>query len=233
MIISLLQGGLELDVYGSCALRPLRGNWLDLSKTVSGYKFYFSFENSFHCRDYITEKVWWNALHIGLVPVIWGPTRSDVVKYLPKNSFIFVEDFATPEDLINSLRYYDRNEKEFKGFFDWKCPTTSQEKNENELPMTVPLEPTGYCQLCRLLHEDDIEAEKTGSRPYRQKLSMRDWWYGGENPECLLPESVLEWILSFYHRFLLVFEVHIKILSYKYWYLLTTLVFVLLMLFCF
>jgi len=217
MIIKLLDAGLELDVYGSCALRPLSGSWIDLPKKLISYKFYFSFENSFHCRDYITEKVWSNALQAGLVPVIWGPTRSDVNRFLPEGSFIFVEDFPSVENLIERLRYYDKHDKEYKRFFDWRN-VKSDGNGSNKRLMEVAPELTGYCSLCQLLHEDDIEEEKTGSRPRRQRLSMRDWWYGRENPECLSPQITSEWVSGLYQTLILILEVHCRVLTYKYHY---------------
>ena len=42
------------------------------------YKFYFAFENSIHCNDYLSEKFWRNSLAQGLVPVVYGPHPDDV-----------------------------------------------------------------------------------------------------------------------------------------------------------
>lgn len=56
-----LKKHLQVDVYGSCGnLRCPRfsGPCSDMLKKK--YFFYLAFENS-NCKDYITEKVYWNA----------------------------------------------------------------------------------------------------------------------------------------------------------------------------
>ncbi len=51
-----------VDIYGSCGnLRCSRGNSACYQKLSRDYKFYLAFENS-NCKDYITEKFYWNGL---------------------------------------------------------------------------------------------------------------------------------------------------------------------------
>ena len=77
--------GLKLDGFGKCFDNILVNSpWSNISNKrmkwgkFSKYKFYLAFENSIHCNDYMSEKVWRNSLEQGLVPVIYGPHPDDV-----------------------------------------------------------------------------------------------------------------------------------------------------------
>lgn len=84
------------------------------------HKFYLAFENSQHCRDYITEKFWINSLRHGAVPVVFGPLKEDLLKVAPPNSFIFVEDFKSPKKLTEYLLFLDKHEEEYVKYFQWR-----------------------------------------------------------------------------------------------------------------
>ena len=73
-------------------------------------KFYLSFENAYHCNDYISEKFWRNALHSNLVPIVFGPHLDDVLAVAPPNSFIHAEQFDSPSQLVNYIDYLDKND---------------------------------------------------------------------------------------------------------------------------
>ncbi|XP_058808342.1 alpha-(1,3)-fucosyltransferase 7-like [Phymastichus coffea] len=71
---------------------------------LSRFKFYLAFENS-NCREYLTEKVFWNAYGKRAVPVIMGARRSDCELLLPPRSYLHVDDFADAASLASRLRY--------------------------------------------------------------------------------------------------------------------------------
>lgn len=96
---------LHVDIYGRDFLPLLNDS---VVQTVSRYKFYLAFENSCH-TDYITEKLWRNALVSGAVPVVLGPPRENYERFLPADSFIHVEDFKGPRALAAYLNHLDRN----------------------------------------------------------------------------------------------------------------------------
>ena len=57
-----------------------------------------AFENAFYCKDYITEKLFYNSLTMGAVPVVLGATKSDYEAVMSFGSFIFAEDFKLPRN---------------------------------------------------------------------------------------------------------------------------------------
>ncbi|TSN21199.1 Alpha-(1,3)-fucosyltransferase 4 [Bagarius yarrelli] len=107
---------LHIDIYGREFLPLLNDS---VVKTVSGYKFYLAFENSCH-TDYITEKLWRNALVSGAVPVVLGPPRENYERFLPADAFIHVEDFKGPRALAAYLKHLDRNPALYRRYQAWR-----------------------------------------------------------------------------------------------------------------
>ncbi|XP_039248424.2 4-galactosyl-N-acetylglucosaminide 3-alpha-L-fucosyltransferase 9-like [Styela clava] len=196
LIKQIIAKGYELEGYGGCF--PKQGKFADGAKrdsqeffrAIRSYKFYFSFENSYHCKDYITEKFFKNAFHSYTVPVVWGATKEDYLAFAPAGSFIYAEDFETSNKLIEYLRYLDQNDTAYLEYFQW----------HNMDPDRVPgCKSIGrICQLCRALYGinfDDIYNPnfdpENHPRPlfdddvsYRPAVSVRDWFYYKDNKEC-------------------------------------------------
>ncbi|NWQ82843.1 FUT6 fucosyltransferase, partial [Columbina picui] len=111
-----LKKHIAVDVYGQRHL-PLPGD--KLLPTVSQYKFYLAFENSQH-EDYITEKLWRNAFSSGTVPVVLGPPRESYERFVPPDSFIHVDDFASAADLAWYLQELSNDTERYQRYFQWR-----------------------------------------------------------------------------------------------------------------
>nr|XP_039253289.1 4-galactosyl-N-acetylglucosaminide 3-alpha-L-fucosyltransferase 9-like [Styela clava] len=199
-------GLLDVDRYGKCANRPIANDANVLLETIKEYKFYLSFENSLHCRDYITEKTFYNAIVVGIVPVINGPTREDVSAILPKRSFIHLEDFENLNKLAEYLKYLDSNDTAYLEYFNWwKEPGTHiiprygfnfgpQHINSNSSNwfqfwkaedviqrgmMEFEWKRFGLYHLCRKLrNKEHLTTSKVVA-------DLNQWWYGTESEECI------------------------------------------------
>ncbi|XDA76558.1 hypothetical protein R6Z07F_006702 [Ovis aries] len=112
----LLKPHLQVDVYGRFHT-PLP--YALMAKQLSQYKFYLAFENSLH-PDYITEKLWKNALQAWAVPVVLGPSRANYEQFLPPKAFIHVDDFQSPRDLAQYLLALDKDYASYLNYFRWR-----------------------------------------------------------------------------------------------------------------
>ncbi|NWI94446.1 FUT7 fucosyltransferase, partial [Pitta sordida] len=106
---------LHVNIYGKANKKPLCKDCL--LQTTSKSWFYLAFENSIH-RDYITEKLWRNSLLAGTVPVVLGPPRANYEQFIPRDSFIHVDDFRSLEELATFLK--TMNFSRYQQFFAWQ-----------------------------------------------------------------------------------------------------------------
>ncbi|XP_044609156.2 3-galactosyl-N-acetylglucosaminide 4-alpha-L-fucosyltransferase FUT3-like [Equus asinus] len=112
-----LREHLKVHVYGRSHEPLPRGD--KMLEHLARYKFYLAFENSVH-PDYITEKLWRNALMSGAVPVVLGPSRSNYEQFLPPDAFIHVDDFQSPRELAQYLLALDRDDGRYLSYFRWR-----------------------------------------------------------------------------------------------------------------
>ena len=154
--------------------------------SIQQQKFYLSFENGLHCKDYISEKFWTNGLQRLLVPIVFGPTKEDVQAVAPKNSFIHTEDFSSPRDLVDYINYLDSNLTAYKEYFLWRKELIS-------IPSWV--KDCGYdvmmCQACQKINQ--LRAE---GNPKRQVKSVLKGWYidGMVDDQCTGPLKLPDWV---------------------------------------
>ncbi|XP_078694982.1 alpha-(1,3)-fucosyltransferase 7-like [Branchiostoma floridae x Branchiostoma belcheri] len=170
-----LRKHIEVDIFGGCAERLGAGNRSYcgrdavqcFKKHARPYKFYLAFEN-YKCAEYITEKFWDNSLRNDMVPVVLGAPKSDYERFAPPNSYIHVDDFGSPEELANYLKYLDQNDDEYNKYFAWK---TRPPKN---LP---PSWEERYCEVCKKL----LQASPTERKVY---TDLDKWWRGEKYELC-------------------------------------------------
>ncbi|XP_009070488.1 PREDICTED: galactoside 3(4)-L-fucosyltransferase-like [Acanthisitta chloris] len=133
-----LRKHIPVDIYGRYHMPLPRDKLLP---TVSQYSFYLAFENSQH-EDYITEKVWRNALSSGTIPVVMGPPRKSYERFLPSESFIHVDDFASAADLAQYLQELSKDPKRYQSHFQWRRWMK---------PVEVTDWAPRFCRACRFL----------------------------------------------------------------------------------
>lgn len=114
--------GDDLDIYGHCLggnTTACPGHFDRDCPALSSYKFYLAFENS-NCREYLTEKIYWNAYEKRAVPIVMGSPDRDCRRLLPPRSYVHVEDFPRPADLADYLRYLDDNDDAYELYHEWR-----------------------------------------------------------------------------------------------------------------
>ncbi|XP_039252006.2 4-galactosyl-N-acetylglucosaminide 3-alpha-L-fucosyltransferase FUT6-like [Styela clava] len=203
-------GNIHLDKFGKCANAEIPYNYTVLFQTLKPYKFYLAFENSYHCRDYITEKAFYNGLVAGTVPIVHGPTIGDTEKILPKGSFIHIESFKNLTSLAEYLVYLDSNDTAYLEYFKWwKLHGTriiprfgfnygSRPINYNRTDPEDFQTVAQHNVWTSAIQDDMMEIERFGLYHLCRKLLKMDhiktsksisnlshWWYGTENEECL------------------------------------------------
>uniref|UniRef100_H2XZA1 Fucosyltransferase n=1 Tax=Ciona intestinalis TaxID=7719 RepID=H2XZA1_CIOIN len=168
-VFKLLEAGLKIDMYGKCFGQRITKN--NFTTFLSSYKFYLAFENSWHCRDYVTEKFWRNGIMAGVVPVVWGPTKEDVAEVAPVGSYIHIEDFESPKALVDYLIYLDKNDHEYRRYFNWRKTAITEDGTE---PMQTirPGYEAPLCQMCRRI------IQSKGKLPKRVLNSTLSWVFG-------------------------------------------------------
>lgn len=146
-----------VDVFGKGgSRRPVPD--VGLLHTVARYKFYLAFENSLHL-DYITEKLWRNALLAGAVPVVLGPNRANYERFVPRGAFIHVDDFPSAASLAAYLLFLDRNPSAYRRYFHWR---------RSYAVHTISFWDEPWCRACQAV-------QRAGDQP--QSISNLARWF--------------------------------------------------------
>ncbi|XP_066951701.1 4-galactosyl-N-acetylglucosaminide 3-alpha-L-fucosyltransferase FUT5-like [Macrobrachium rosenbergii] len=146
---------MDVDVYGGCGTLKCPGHFSRDCKLLNSYKFYLAFENA-NCRDYLTEKVWWNAIEKGAVPVVMGGKVEGYRKLLPPNSFIHIDDFQSPKHLADYLLSLAKNAEKYMEYHALR--SQFRVLNEHGYFATPVFH---YCRLCEALNYNDPSPKNT------------------------------------------------------------------------
>jgi len=188
----LIKAGLNIEGFGECFDNVLIDSpWSKYSKQdtewgfFAKYKFYFAFENSIHCNDYLSEKFWRNSLAQGLVPVVYGPHPDDVKAMAPPHSYIHVEDFDSPAALVDYLDYLDRNDTAYLEYHAWRG-----EEPDNSIPNASHSTERMYCGICK-----EVTKRKSLGFPKRMIKSVANWWWVNvHDDECTAGNEMAPWV---------------------------------------
>ncbi|CAH8875885.1 unnamed protein product [Trichobilharzia szidati] len=152
---------ITVDVYGGCG-RFSCGSTNCFIMLRKHYKFYLSFENSL-CKDYITEKFFSNALMNNVLPIVMGASIEEYQKVAPPHSFIHVDEFDSPKELAEYLKYLDKNDTAYNEYFAW------HDKGVVSMWSSKP-----ECEFCLLANAIEY------LRPTSQ-ANFSVWWRNGCN----------------------------------------------------
>ncbi|XP_076459282.1 GDP-fucose protein O-fucosyltransferase 4-like [Babylonia areolata] len=192
---------IKIDSYGACLHnKDLPSELLEPAETfehkdfydlLSVYKFTLAFENAY-CNDYMTEKIM-RPLHIGVVPIYKG---SPVVQdWMPNNhSVILVDDFKSPKELADFIKYLDENDDEYEKYLEFKKTAVTNTYLTNHLLTREWSEGMkdffrGFeCHLCKQL-SDRMEREKLHAEDASVPL-LPPRWANISHLGCPAPERL-------------------------------------------
>lgn len=133
---------------------------------IREYKFYAAFENN-RCPYYITEKLWVNSLSKNVVPILAGSSREIYQEFLPKNSFLHVDDFESVELLTEKLQKIAVDDDLYQGFFEWK----QDEQEILKLKDYLSRENSGICPIIDSFYEREFEDYRLGEFDVMRQLT--------------------------------------------------------------
>ena len=162
--IQELQKYMEVDIYGGCGTHrcPISGDCFAMLK--KSYRFYLSFENSL-CKDYVTEKLYRNALMHNMLPVVINGGDMSNPTVAPPGCCIKASDFKGAKELAEFIKKVASNSTLYNRYFKWHSKYAVQEEARVDV----------LCRACHKLYTDSMT-----NVYYRDFYS----WYG-INRNCL------------------------------------------------
>ena len=186
---------IKIDSYGKCLhnrdlpkkyANPMTMHNKGFIEFLQRYKFMISFENGI-CDDYITEKLY-RTINVGAIPIYKG--APNVKEWLPDNhSAIVVDDFQTPKELADYIKFLDNNDEEYNKYLRYKeTGITNQKLNDTLNKRQWGIDTmykmnyvTGFeCHVCDQIHRNRKLVAK-GEKPIIHTANINH--YGCPKPK--------------------------------------------------
>ena len=146
--IKELKKYIPVHVYGRCGTYKCPNRkWNDKAcfDFLKGkYRFYLAFENSV-CKEYVTEKLYLNALQHNLLPVVINAANMSDATVAPPGCCIKASDFKGARELAEYIRMVASNSTLYSNYFKWR----SRYKVQGTEPLTKV-----FCRACHKLNTD-------------------------------------------------------------------------------
>ena len=169
--------GLRIDIFGGCTSQFKLNSTLAIPGRFEGgwepayhilakeYKFYISFENT-RCLDYITEK-FFTALKAGMIPVVMGGlSKRDYEKIAPPHSYLHVDDFPSPRDLMKKLHEISKDPLLYNSYFWWRSYYSAVVLYNPDHDPEHQLWRVAGCQLCGVLNSEHVKRNNYSNFTY-------------------------------------------------------------------
>ena len=194
IVLALMETKIRVDSLSGCHNNAKAPPGVDMSNKTAileRYLFHLAFENQ-RSEDYITEKLW-GTLAAGTVPVYFGAPNAK--EHVPPNSVIFVDDFASPQDLADYLIRLTKDRALYESFHAWRYkPIDSAFQQKYEFTKTH-----STCRICKWAYAkrhglgwnhtlQSIEEPRISHKTCRNKIGLvghpfKEYWLteSGEN----------------------------------------------------
>ena len=138
-----LQKHMQVHVYGECGTYNCPSGDACFDMLKGKYKFYLSFENSV-CKDYVTEKFYFNALQHNMLPVVINGGNFSDPTVAPPGCCIKASNFKGARELAEYIKMVARNSTLYNNYFKWHSRYTVQEEPRTKV----------FCRACHKLYTD-------------------------------------------------------------------------------
>ncbi|XP_041466061.1 alpha-(1,3)-fucosyltransferase C-like [Lytechinus variegatus] len=168
-----LQNYLSIDTYGRCGQLECPRSEDACWDMRAEYKFTLALENT-QCPEYITEKIWKNALAVGSVPIVFGAPKANYERLIPPHSFIHLDDFKTVREFVEYINLLDRDQQKYLEYFSWRR-LGGIEKGDSLLTSRAKTNSHSICIIIKGLVMKSLFPERY---PWQSSHPVfHDWWY--------------------------------------------------------